>query len=65
LSAEEFARLVPIARELAPDVIIECGGNLTLENVRAYAEAGADLISIGTLTNSTRAMKVTFQIQPV
>ena len=65
LSPEELARFVPIARELAPEVTIECAGNLTVENVRAYAEAGADLISIGTLTNSTRAMKVTFQIQPL
>jgi nicotinate-nucleotide pyrophosphorylase (carboxylating) len=64
LSAEEVARLRATARNLSPAVSIECSGNITLSNVRAYAEAGADRISISELTNSARAMKVTFQIQP-
>jgi len=64
LPAEEVARLGAVARDLSSGVNIECCGNITLQNVRAYAEAGADTISIGALTNSARAMKVTFQIQP-
>jgi nicotinate-nucleotide pyrophosphorylase (carboxylating) len=63
LVVEEVARLVGIARELSPAVTIEYSGEVTLENVRAYAEAGADLISIGALTNSARAMNLGFQIQ--
>jgi len=64
LAAEEVARLVIMARELSPAVTIECSGNITLENVRSYADAGADLISVGTLINSARAMNLNFQIQP-
>ncbi|MFN2513748.1 MAG: carboxylating nicotinate-nucleotide diphosphorylase [Pyrinomonadaceae bacterium] len=64
LPAEEVARLGAVARDLSSEVNIECCGNITLHNVRAYAEAGADTISIGALTSSARAMKVTFQIQP-
>jgi len=64
LAAEEVARLVIMARELSPAVTIECSGNITLENVRSYADAGADLISVGTLINSARAMNLSFQIQP-
>jgi len=64
LPAEEVARLGAMARGLSPDVGIECSGSITLQNARAYAEAGANTISIGALTNSARAMKVTFQIQP-
>ncbi|MDQ3667699.1 MAG: carboxylating nicotinate-nucleotide diphosphorylase [Acidobacteriota bacterium] len=64
LPADEVARLGTLARNLSPVVSIECSGNINLENVRAYAEAGANTISISTLTNSARAMKVTFQIQP-
>lgn len=64
LPAEEVARLGAMARNLSSVVSIECSGNITLQNVRAYAEAGANTISIGALTNSARAMKVTFQIQP-
>jgi nicotinate-nucleotide pyrophosphorylase (carboxylating) len=61
---EELARLIAMARELSPAVTIECSGAITLDNVRAYAEAGADMISIGHLTNSARAINVSFRIQP-
>src|SRR3954468_14972633 len=47
LSPEETARIVTLARELSPQVTLEASGGITLENVRAYAEAGVDLISIG------------------
>ena len=65
VAAEEVARLVTMARELSPAVTIECSGDITLENVRGFAEAGADMISIGELTNSARAMNVSFQMQPL
>lgn len=64
LPPADVARLVVIARELAPGVMVQCIGSVTLENVRTYAEAGADMIGIGTLTNSARAMEISFQIQP-
>jgi nicotinate-nucleotide pyrophosphorylase (carboxylating) len=64
LSPEETARMVAIARELEPRITLESSGGITLENVRAYAEAGVDLISIGALTHSARAMDISFKIQP-
>jgi len=63
LPAEEVARLVTMAREISPSVTLEYSGNITLENVRSYAEAGADLISVGALTNAARAMNLSFQMQ--
>ncbi|MDQ3821592.1 MAG: carboxylating nicotinate-nucleotide diphosphorylase [Acidobacteriota bacterium] len=63
LSPEETARLAGIARELAPQIRLESSGGITLDNVRAYAEAGVDLISIGALTHSARAMDISFKIQ--
>lgn len=63
LSPEETLRMVGIARDLAPHVTLESSGGITLENVRAYAEAGVDLISIGALTHSARAMDISFKIQ--
>jgi len=63
LSPEETARMVALARELSPQVTLEASGGITLENVRAYAEAGVDLISIGALTHSARAMDISFKIQ--
>ena len=61
---EETARLVKIAREIEPGVLLESSGGINLENVRAYAEAGVDLISIGALTHSARAVDISFKIQP-
>ena len=64
LAPEEVARLVTIARQILPTTTIECCGDITLDNVRAFAEAGANLISISALTDSARALDVTFQVQP-
>jgi nicotinate-nucleotide pyrophosphorylase (carboxylating) len=64
LTPEETRRMVDISRALAPQVTLESSGGITLENVRAYAEAGVDLISIGALTHSARAMDISFKIQP-
>jgi len=63
LNVEELARLILLSREVSPAVKIEYSGNVTLESVRGYAEAGADMISIGAITNSARAMNVSFQMQ--
>jgi nicotinate-nucleotide pyrophosphorylase (carboxylating) len=63
LTPEETARMVLMARELAPQITLESSGGITLENVRAYADAGVDLISIGALTHSARAMDISFKIQ--
>jgi len=60
----ELADLVSHARGLSPGVAIEASGLITLENVRAYAEAGADLIRVDALTQSVKAMAIGFQIQP-
>jgi nicotinate-nucleotide pyrophosphorylase (carboxylating) len=64
LTPEETAQFVRLARELAPGVLLESSGGITIENVRAYAEAGVDLVSVGALTHSARAMDVSFKIQP-
>jgi nicotinate-nucleotide pyrophosphorylase (carboxylating) len=51
-------RLAAWARRAGPNVTIQASGGITLENVRAYAEAGAHLIAIGALTHSARAMQI-------
>lgn len=63
-SAEEARALIDEARRLSEAITVEISGNITAENVRAYAEAGADLIRIDALTQSVRAMDISFQIQP-
>ena len=44
---------------------VECSGGITLENVRAYAEAGVDFISVGALTHSTIAADMSLRVTPV
>jgi nicotinate-nucleotide pyrophosphorylase (carboxylating) len=51
----EAARLIEIARRLTPGCVIEISGGVNLSNVRAYAEAGADYISVGAITHSAPA----------
>lgn len=51
------------ARELSPGIEIEATGGITLDNVRAYALAGADFVSIGALTHSVRAADLALEIE--
>jgi nicotinate-nucleotide pyrophosphorylase (carboxylating) len=52
-----------LARQLVGDkLILEASGNVSLETVRAIAEAGVDLISVGAITHSARAMDISMRI---
>src|SRR5690606_8586848 len=62
---DEAAKLVQMARDLNPNVLIESSGGMDLDRVRSYAEAGVDLISVGRLTHSARAVDISFKIQTV
>jgi nicotinate-nucleotide pyrophosphorylase (carboxylating) len=42
---------------------LEASGNVTLKNVAAVAATGVDMISVGALTHSVRAMDISFLIQ--
>jgi nicotinate-nucleotide pyrophosphorylase (carboxylating) len=50
------------ARSRRPDIRIEATGGITLANVRAFAEAGADYISIGALTHSVKAADISLEL---
>jgi len=62
---DEAAKLVGMARDMNPAVMIEASGGMDLERVRSFAEAGVDLISVGRLTHSARAVDISFKIQTV
>ena len=62
---EEAAKLVQMSRNLNPNVLIEASGGMDLDRVRSYAEAGVDLISVGRLTHSAKAVDISFKIQAV
>jgi len=43
----------------------EASGGITLNNVREFAEAGVDWISVGALTHSAPAVDLSFEIEPL
>jgi nicotinate-nucleotide pyrophosphorylase (carboxylating) len=45
-------------------VILEASGGVTLDNVREVAATGVDLISVGALTHSARAVDMSMEIEP-
>ena len=44
-------------------VLLEASGGITLDNVRRVAETGVDLISIGALTHSVKALDISLEIE--
>ena len=62
MSAPDIAAAVRLIREHAPDTIIEASGNITLDSVRDVAESGVNLISVGAITHSARAVDISMKI---
>ena len=62
LTPEEAADWI---REINGRATVELSGGITIENVRAYAEAGADFVSSGAITHSSRAMDISFRLELV
>jgi nicotinate-nucleotide pyrophosphorylase (carboxylating) len=55
-----------VRRHAGPHPIrTEASGGITLDNVRAFAEAGVNWISVGALTHSAPAVDLSFEIEPV
>ena len=61
MSPDEMRRVV---RLIPRQVKIEASGGITLANVRAAATAGVDIISIGALTHSPRALDISLELEP-
>lgn len=51
-----------LARSLVPSITIEATGGITMENARAYADAGSDYISVGALTHSVKAADIALEL---
>ena len=50
-------------REIGGRAKVELSGGITLDNVAAYARAGADFVSSGAITHSPRAMDISFRLE--
>ncbi|HEY1422747.1 MAG TPA: carboxylating nicotinate-nucleotide diphosphorylase [Candidatus Acidoferrum sp.] len=65
MTPAEAKQCVEVARSLRPDCVMEISGGITLENVRAYAESGADFLSSGTLTHSAPAANLSLLVDSI
>lgn len=59
MSVEQMAAAV---RQIAGRAVVEASGGVTLATVRAIAETGVDLISVGALTHSAPAVDLSMKI---
>ena len=53
------------ARARAAQTVLEASGGVTLDRIREIAKTGVDVISIGAITHSARAIDFSFEIRPV
>jgi nicotinate-nucleotide pyrophosphorylase (carboxylating) len=65
MSPAQVHHAVEQVRIVDPDrkIRIEASGGITLANVREFAEAGVDWISVGALTHSAPAVDLSFEIE--
>ena len=61
-AVERCAR--PDAQAGGRRIPLECSGGISLENVRSYAEAGVEFISVGLLTHSVHASDMSMRVVP-
>jgi len=57
---EDMRRVVSL---IAGRAVTEASGGITLENVRQVAETGVDLISVGAITHSVRALDISLEMR--
>jgi len=61
MKLEDMRHIVTMVRGRA---LLEASGGITLDNIRSVAETGVDLISVGALTHSAKALDISLDIEP-
>ncbi|HET7853584.1 MAG TPA: carboxylating nicotinate-nucleotide diphosphorylase [Candidatus Methylomirabilis sp.] len=64
LDGMSLDQMEEVVRRYSGRIVIEASGGITLENVRRVAETGVDLISVGALTHSPRALDISLEVLP-
>ena len=65
MSPDDCHKAVELRDRHPRRIPLEASGGIKLQNVRAYAEAGVDFISIGALTHSPQAVDLNMRVQPL
>jgi nicotinate-nucleotide pyrophosphorylase (carboxylating) len=62
MTPEQTRQAVEICAGRVP---LETSGGVTLENIRSFADAGVDYISVGALTHSVPAVDIHLRVTPL
>ncbi len=57
------AEMKKAVRAVAGRAMLEASGGINLENARAIAETGVDIMSVGALTHSARALDISLELE--
>lgn len=63
MALDELRRIVDWTRGLPRRPLLEASGGVRLDTVRAIAETGVDLISVGALTHSARSLDISLEVE--
>ena len=64
MTPDAAAQCVAVVRESPrPSVLVELSGGVTLENVRAYVDAGVDIVSTSAITQSAPALDIALDLR--
>lgn len=58
MTPDQMRDAVAARDKLSPQILLEASGSITLDTVRAVAEAGLDRISVGALTHSAQCLDI-------
>ncbi len=59
---DQIAEAIRRRDTVAPGVLLEASGGITLERIRSLADLGVDLISVGALTHSAPALDISLDL---
>jgi len=65
MSLEQLRTAIARRNEVAPDIELEASGGVSLDTVKAIAEAGVERISVGGLTHSSRSLDLGLDWLPI
>ncbi len=64
MGPREIKKVVSSLSKSHPTILLEASGNITPNNIAEYASTGVDVISVGWITHSVRALDLSIDITP-
>jgi nicotinate-nucleotide pyrophosphorylase (carboxylating) len=67
MTPQEAKRSVDVleTKKLRNHILVEVSGGITRENLASYVKTGVDVISVGSITNSARAIDMSLELHSV